>query len=118
MAGLGGVDETGRRSGGGQGRGDLAGDVSTLAHARQDDPAPGVADAVYRRNQIVPQRTVNGRNQQLQTFGFSDKCAAGGGAPLSAEWNGIQKGVGWHGTLLGNNRCRCQGHWYSASIRH
>ena len=37
MAGLAGVHEKGWRAGGGQGRGDLAPDVATLAHAHHDD---------------------------------------------------------------------------------
>ncbi len=39
MAGFGGMDEIGRRAGGGQGGGDLAGDMAGLAHAADDDPA-------------------------------------------------------------------------------
>ena len=42
MAGLGRMDELRRRAGGGEGGGDLAGDMAALAHAGDDD-APGHA---------------------------------------------------------------------------
>ena len=47
MAGLGGVNEHGRRPGRGQGRGDLARDVAGLADPGADDPALGGEQGLY-----------------------------------------------------------------------
>jgi hypothetical protein len=48
------VDEQRRRARGGERRGDLAPDVTTLAHAHHDDPARAAQDGLDHRGEPCP----------------------------------------------------------------
>ena len=48
VAGFGGMDEEGGRTGGGEGGDDFTGDVPGLAHAGADDPSLGGGEQIHR----------------------------------------------------------------------
>ena len=89
VAGLGGMDEEGRRAGGGEGGGDLARHVAGLAHAGADDPA------LRRRTGCRPPRRRRrpGRRPGPQRLGL-------GGQHPAADGDGVEFAhCGWRERL-------------------
>ncbi len=75
MAGFGGVHEERRSAGGGERGGDLAGDVSGLAHAADDDPAAAFeADGAGAR-----ETAIEPRHQRRDRAAFDLESPASGG---------------------------------------
>ena len=68
---LGGVHEHGRRAGGSEGGGDLVGDVSRFAHARNDNPAGCLGEQIHGAGKAVIQSGC--QSAQRAGFGFQDR---------------------------------------------
>ena len=90
VAGFRRVHEARRRSGGGERRRDLAGDVARLSHAGHHHAALGLADDFDGLRQRITQGPVKGGDQLLHAFGFGDERPAGGFAPRGPERDGIE----------------------------
>jgi hypothetical protein len=85
-----GVDEHGRRAGGGQGGGDLARHVARLADAGADHPALGVEQGLDRRTKLRP-----GRGHGRQGLGLGGQHpAADGDRVEAAHWVTARSRVG------------------------
>ncbi len=89
MAGLGGVDEEGRRAGGGKGRGDLAADMAGLAESGDDQPALGVPDQLGGSGKGHAEIGLQRRRQRGDPAAFGVERAQG---RLDGGINGIGAG--------------------------
>jgi len=78
VTGLGRVQEKGRRSGARQGSGDLAGDVSRLAHAGDHDPATARKTNAAGVCEFRPKP----RRERFDRAGFYAESTPGGGKQL------------------------------------
>jgi hypothetical protein len=85
MAGFGGVNELRRRPGRGEGRRDLARDVSALAHAGDGDPPLGRRKKVDRLGELSAQLV--GKRCQAGNLGPED---------LAGDGKRVIDGVFWH----------------------
>jgi hypothetical protein len=90
--GFGRMHEKGRRAGGGQRGGDLAGDVAGFADAGDDDPARAVEDHADR----LDEARVDAALQRLQGLDFDAEGAVGAGADRLRA--GL--GMGMHPAIL------------------
>ena len=70
MARLARMHEHGRRAGGGEGRGDLAGDVTGLADAGDDHAAAGVADGRDRGGEVIAKTVAQRGGERIDAAAF------------------------------------------------
>src|SRR3954463_14555055 len=89
MAGFGGMDEEGRRAGGGEGRGDLAADMAGFSEPGDDQAATGIANQVGSGGESRAEIGLERRGEGGDAGGFSLQCAQRRGDRLAraiARW--------------------------------